>query len=74
MISIPSDKIFAAHYATGWNMCLWGPPKVEIICGSCYREFSTRKYHPYYENGCRTATLANCPSCGMWNKFGMHQT
>lgn len=69
MITIPSDRIVEGGSAHGWSGCLWGAPKLHVICGGCYREFSTRKYHPFYENGVHSQTVINCPHCGKWNKF-----
>jgi hypothetical protein len=64
-IQIPADKISFAKHAEGWNMCLWGNPKITVICGKCYGEFKTRSYHPFTEGG----VIANCPHCSQWNRF-----
>lgn len=70
-IIISTARICTARYAEGWNMCLWGPPKMKVICGSCTGQFSTRDYRAFNQGREDEDTVADCPYCGMWNKLGV---
>lgn len=66
MITIPSDRIVDAAYGECWSICLWGNPKMKVICGGCTRPFETRSYL-----NLDGSIAVNCPHCGKWNKTGM---
>lgn len=46
-IKIPADRICEAHDWETWTISLFGNPKMEMICGKCYRPFASRDYHRY---------------------------
>jgi len=44
MIKIDIKDVVTAKYVEGWNMSLFGNPKLTIICGNCSGKFKTRDY------------------------------
>ena len=71
MIKIPEEKIVKAKFTEGWNMSLFGKPKLSIVCGNCSGQFSTRQYINLYEKGRHTDSVACCQFCGYWNRLGL---
>ena len=71
MLTIKSENLVSAKYVTGWNICLWGNPKLHIICGNCEGQFLTRQYRPFFVKDQHVNTVACCSYCGKWNKLGL---
>lgn len=65
MININQNNLTDAKLVTGWNMSIFGNPKLTIICGSCDSQFKTRDYYKFNPRG----SVACCPNCGKWNKM-----
>lgn len=63
-IKIPPERMVDAKYVTGWNISLFGNPKLTIQCGKCFSLFKTRDYIPCNDLGGQL--LAPCPFCGFW--------
>ena len=70
-IKLTSDQICNAVYVEGWNICLWGMPKLTIVCGNCKGQFKTRDYVPFNRGKSDKNTVSCCPYCGKWNKLGL---
>jgi len=70
-MSIPLSKFYQAESVSGCNICLWGKPKLLIICGSCYKPFETRTYYPI--TNMENELAAICPSCNQYNKLGLYE-
>jgi hypothetical protein len=68
VIPIPSDKMVKAQYSEAWAICLWGNPKMTVVCGHCSAKFETRDYIPHKNTG---EILALCPYCTFWNMTGL---
>ena len=71
VIKISSDKIVRAKYSEAWSICIWGNPKMTVICGHCKNKFATREYIP--DNKTREA-MAQCPHCNYWNETRLIMT
>ena len=69
-MAIPISKFCNAESVSGWNMCLWGMPKLTIICGNCYGQFKTRDYIRITNMGNEYAAI--CPHCQKYNKTGLY--
>lgn len=73
-MTITQDQLCNAAHFEAWNICLWGNPKAEIICGNCKRPFETRRYYPFNRGRTDECAVANCPSCGKWNRLPIQLT
>lgn len=71
MIILKEEQLCDAAHYSGWNICLWGNPKMTIICGSCHGEFKTRSYYRFDREKGPEKTVANCPYCRKWNKMNI---
>lgn len=69
-MAIPLSKICKAESVNGWNICLWGRPKLTIICGDCYNLFKTRDYN--HITNMNNELAAVCPKCGKFNRLGLY--
>ncbi len=67
----PNEKLCEAKDYRGWNICLWGRPKLSIICGHCDRPFKTRDYFPRNNHAGYKGLAAHCPACAYWNWMDM---
>lgn len=54
----------ASYYET-WGFCLWGSPKIKIVCGECNALYSTRDYVKV--TNMHNQIAAFCPYCRKWN-------
>lgn len=71
-VYIPTnEKLCEAKDYRGWNICLWGRPKLSIICGHCDRPFKTRDYFPRNNHAGYKGLAAHCPTCAYWNWMNM---
>ncbi len=72
-LTISQSNLVNAISYEAWSICLWGNPKMTVICGGCESEFKTRSYYAYNRAGhdpaCGEAVVANCPRCGKWNRL-----
>ena len=69
-MAIKIDKLCGAERVEGWNFCLWGNPKLDVICGNCKGPFSTRQYASMTDRGGQIAVF--CPHCGYYNLTGLY--
>lgn len=63
-MKLPADRICDAASFQVWSICLFGMPKMNMVCGKCYRPFSSRDYSRYNSG---EGIIMCCPHCGMWN-------
>lgn len=70
-IQIDKDQIVEAAYVSGWNMSIFGQPKMKILCGSCGHTFRTRDYYPFTREGRSHGFVAKCPCCPKWNRLNL---
>lgn len=69
-MSIPASQFVDADTVEGWNISLWGNPKLTIVCGGCHAMFKTKDYLPITNMDNEYA--ANCPKCNKWNQLGLY--
>jgi hypothetical protein len=62
---IPLEKQTRAMSVSGWSICLWGNPKLSVICGNCCNLFKTRDYIKVTNRGGEIAVF--CPHCQHYN-------
>lgn len=65
IIKIPENRLVRSKYVEGWNMSIFGNPKLTIQCGQCSGIFKTREYYPHRRFDNRLT--ACCQYCGFWN-------
>lgn len=69
-MSISIDKVCGAVSVEGWAICLWGNPKLSVVCGNCKGPFSTRQYAFITNKGRQIAVF--CPHCQYYNLTGLY--
>lgn len=66
-IDLPSEKLTNAQSVEGWNMSLFGAPRLTVTCGGCYSQFKTRDYYPFTSKDGKRGSVAYCSRCSKWN-------
>lgn len=68
-MSIKINEYVKAQHWEMWSMCLWGKPKMEMICGdtNCSGSFETRDHYNFNRGREDSGIIAKCPYCGKWN-------
>jgi|FAXJ01.1.fsa_nt_gi hypothetical protein len=63
-------KLTGAQLVEGYDFCLWGNPKLSVICGHCSGPFKTREYIFMADRGGQIAVF--CPHCQYYNLTGLY--
>ena len=66
----PQVKWCKARHAEAWSVCLWGNPKMTVVCGNCLKTFSTRDYLSV--TNCGGQIACKCDGCGAMNLTGLY--
>ncbi len=67
MINI--SKLIKAQSVSGYNMCLFGNPKLTVFCGNCSGMFKTRDYIIIKNKNKEISVF--CPYCCYYNLTGL---
>jgi len=70
MSNIQISKLTTAQHVSGWNICLWGNPKLTVYCGNCSGMFKTREYVQMTDRNYQIAVF--CPYCSHYNLTGLY--
>ena len=68
-IWLKPDDVVPAQAWGGWNISIFGKPKLKVICGNCNAMFKTRDYYPYTVEDKYEGAVACCPNCFKYNKI-----
>ena len=64
-------NLVGAASVSGWNICLWGNPKLTVYCGNCGGPFKTRDYVCMRDHNNQIAVF--CPHCHFYNLTGLYE-
>lgn len=65
-IQVPEENLVRAAEAEGWNLSLFGKPKITFTCGNCFHVWATRDWFEEVRKG----VSCTCPKCNKVNWTG----